>query len=1209
MAEGDTTFGPNAWLVDEMYEQYRADPSSVSESWRDFFADERDGDGSQRPAASAETAAGQGAPRTTTEAARDSEQEKRPPKSTVSPAPAGEGDRGEPIRGAAARIVQNMEASLAVPTATSVRTVPARLLEVNRKVLNGYLGRTGQGKVSFTHLIGYAVVKAVATVPNMNSTFTRRGEQPEVVHHQHVGLGIAVDVEKKDGSRTLLVPCIKEADNLDFKSFWSAYEELIRKVRNNKLSPDDFAGTTMSLTNPGTIGTVQSVPRLMPGQAVIVGVGSLDYPAEYQGADQRVIAELGLSKVLTLTSTYDHRVIQGAESGLFLQRIHDLLLGADDFYLDVFSAMGVPYEPVHWRPDVNPLDSERVKAEKQVHVQTLINIYRVRGHLIADLDPLRWKPPHTHPELDPATYGLTIWDLEREFFTDGLAGRDVMTLGDILGVLRDAYCRRIGVEYMHIQEPDQKRWIQEQVEGVGSALELDEQRHILDRLNAAEAFERFLHTKYVGHKRFGLEGAESAIPLLDELLDLAARAGAEEAVLGMAHRGRLNVLANIVGKSYRQIFREFEGDIDPETIQGSGDVKYHVGASGKFVGRSGRELPLTLASNPSHLEAVDPVVEGMTRAKQDQLNEPAAFPVLALLIHGDAAFAGQGVVAETLNLSALPGYRIGGTVHLVINNQLGFTTSPEEARSSVYPTDIAKMVQAPIFHVNGDDPESCVRVARLAFGFRQRFHKDVVIDMVCYRRHGHNEGDDPSYTQPLMYKRIENRRSVRKLYTETLVRRGDISMEEAERTLEDFSQRMSQAFEETKQSSPPEQPVAKAPPAPVGVLPHIDTGVDRDVLDRVVTALHTFPDGFHVHPKLEKQIRARADLYQSGSIDWSLAEALAFGSLLLEGGDIRLSGQDSRRGTFSQRHAVLVDSETGEGYAPLAHLDGGQGKFFIYDSLLSEYAALGFEYGYSVVHKDALVAWEAQFGDFVNGGQITVDQFIVAAEDKWGQTSGLVVLLPHGYEGQGPEHSSARIERFLLLAAEENIQVANATTAAQYFHLLRRQVRRDVRKPLVVFTPKSILRARTSRSPVEDFVSGSFQEVLDDPFVEDASAVRRVALCSGKIAYDAIKVRDEAKAALAVVRVEQLYPWPEQQIAEILARYERASEVFWLQEEPENMGPWPFVHSRLHRLLRDDFTLRHVSRAESASPASGSVTVHQQEQAQLLDHVLAGIPA
>jgi 2-oxoglutarate decarboxylase len=1210
--DGSAAFGPNAWLVDEMYERYRADPSSVAESWRDFFVGYR-----PDPVA--------------TEAQ---------PAPTPSPVAR---DGGQPLRGSAARLAANMEASLGVPTATSVRVVPARLLEVNRKVVNGYLARSRGGKVSFTHLIGYAVVKAVAAIPVMNSAFMKDGADARVVRHPHIGLGLAVDVPKADGSRTLLVPCIRDADTLDFRAFHAAYEELIRKVRSNKLSPDDFAGVTMTLTNPGTLGTVQSVPRLMPGQGVIVGVGSLEYPAEFQGADPQVIADLGVSKVITLSSTYDHRIIQGAESGLFLKRIHELLLGEDDFYGDVFRSIGVPYEPVRWRPDVNPTNRTEVARAKQVHVQTLINMYRVRGHLIADLDPLGLKEPRTHPELDPATYGLTIWDLDREFYTDGLAGEDWMRLGDILGVLRDAYCRRIGVEYMHIQEPDQKRWIQEQVEGVRTALEPAEQRHILDRLNAAEAFERFLHTKYVGHKRFGLEGAESAICLIDELLDCAARSGAQEAVLGMAHRGRLNVLVNIVGKSLRQIFREFEGDLDPATTQGSGDVKYHVGASGKFVGRSGIPLPVALASNPSHLEAVNPVVEGMVRAKQDLIDDPQGFPVLPVVVHGDAAFAGQGVVAETLNLSALRGYRVGGTIHLVINNQLGFTTAPAEARSSVYPTDVAKMVQAPILHVNGDDPEACIRVARLAFGFRQTFHKDVVIDMVCYRLHGHNEGDDPSYTQPLMYKRIENHRPVRKLYTETLVRRGDLTMDEAEQALEDFLAKMQTAFEETRQSAPP----AAAPTAPVlGSLEgaaHTSargesgpaTAVTQDVLERVVDALHETPPGFTVHPKLARQLAARLHLFADGQVDWSLAEALAFGSLLLEGTDVRLSGQDTRRGTFSQRHSVLVDYETGQEWVPLAHLDAPPdnsgsvpersagsvpersagsvpersdrrlGKFWVYDSMLSEYAALGFEYGYSVVHRDALVAWEAQFGDFVNGAQIIVDQFVTAAEDKWGQSSGLVLLLPHGYEGQGPEHSSARLERFLTLCAEDNIQVVNVTTAAQYFHLLRRQVRRAVRKPLVVLTPKSLLRARQSRSTIEELTGGSFKEVLEDGRVRgDPADVRRVILASGKVAYDAMEARDGRGLNVPVIRVEQLYPWPEEAILAALGRFPSAQEVFWLQEEPENMGPWPFAHLCLHRLLRD--RIRHVSRPPSASPATGSQTVHAQEQQALLDAVLQG---
>ena len=1191
--ERQATFGPNAWLVDEMYEQYRADPSSVTESWRDFFDDYR-----REGGAPTETPAPEPAPAVA----------KPPPAPAPTPPAVPGGVR--PLRGGAARLVANMEASLAVPTATSARTVPARLLEVNRKVLNGYMARTGGSKVSFTHLIGYAVVKALDAVPAMRSIYVE-GEngQAGVSRLAHAGLGLAIDVAKSDGSRTLLVPCIRDADTLDFATFLAAYEDIVRRVRNNKVGPDDFAGVTMTLTNPGTLGTVSSVPRLMPGQSVIVGVGALGFPAEYAGADPQVMAQLGISKVLTLTSTYDHRVIQGAESGLYLQRIEQLLLGADGFYDDIFRSLGVPYESVRWRPDTNPLDgmgNGAVQREKQVHVQTLTNMYRVRGHLIADLDPLSWKEPRTHPELDPATYGLTIWDLEREFFTDGVAGRNVMPLGDLLGILRDAYCRRIGVEYMHIQEPDQKAWIQQQVEGVHPTFSTEEQLHILDRLNAAEAFERFLHTKYTGHKRFGLEGAESLIPLLDEVLDAAASSGYQEAVLGMAHRGRLNVLANLVGKSFRQIFREFEGDLDPATTQGTGDVKYHLGASGKFVGRSGVSLPVTLASNPSHLEAVDPVVEGMVRARQDLIDEPESFPVLGILIHGDAAFAGQGVVAETLNLSALRGYRIGGAIHVVVNNQLGFTTAPAEARSSVYATDIAKMVQAPIFHVNGDDPEAVVRVARLAFGFRQRFHKDVVIDMVCYRRHGHNEGDDPSFTQPLMYKRIEARRSVRKLYTETLVRRGDISMGEAERALDDFLGRMQAAFEETRHSEPPVL-ADTSPPAVPGPAQSVDTGVPRDVLDRVATAMDEVPGGFTVHPKLLRTLQTRRQLYDGGQVDWSMGEALAFGSLLVEGTDIRLSGQDSRRGTFSQRHQVLVDYETGAEWQPLSGLAREGGKLWLYDSLLSEYAALGFEYGYSVVHGDALVAWEAQFGDFANGAQIVIDQFITAGHGKWGQPSGLVLLLPHGYEGQGPEHSSARIERFLTLSAGDNLQVVNATTAAQYFHLLRRQVRRPARRPLVIFTPKSLLRARHARSPIAEFETGRFREVLDDPGVADPASVRRVILCSGKVAYDAMAHRDEHGLPVAVVRVEQLYPWPEMLVLDTVSRYPSAREVVWLQEEPENMGPWNFVHGRLHRLLRDDYTLRHVSRPESASPATGSQTVHQRQQADILLRAFDGL--
>ncbi|MGP0032228.1 MAG: multifunctional oxoglutarate decarboxylase/oxoglutarate dehydrogenase thiamine pyrophosphate-binding subunit/dihydrolipoyllysine-residue succinyltransferase subunit [Acidimicrobiales bacterium] len=1222
------SFGPNAWLVDDMFDRFLVDPTSVSESWREFFADYRP---APVPAPQAAPSA-PGAPATGPTAS-----------SAVATAPrvgtASDTQDATVLRGAAARVVANMEASLSVPTATSVRSVPARLLEVNRQVLNNQLARTTGAKVSFTHLIGYAVVRALHDVPAMNAAFVEHAGdagKPGVIHHKHVGLGLAVDQEKSDGSRTLLVPCIRDADTLDFRSFVMAYEDLIRKIHSGSVSPDDFAGTTVTLTNPGTLGTVQSVPRLMPGQGAIIGVGALGYPAGFEAADPRVVAQLGLGKVVTLTSTYDHRIIQGAESGIFLGRVAELLTGADGFYDSLFESMGVPYEPVRWRRDSNAGDGteegEHQRLIKQVHVQTLINMYRVRGHLIAHLDPLDAEPPHIHPELDPLTYGLTIWDLPRSFVADGLAGRDVATLDEILHVLRDAYCRTLGIEYMHMQDPEQKRWIQQHVEGQPGTLNHEEQRHILDRLNAAEVFERFLHTRYVGQKRFGLEGAESAIVLLDSLFDAAAGSGVAEVVMGMSHRGLLNVLANIVGKSYREIFEEFEGNLDPESVQGSGDVKYHKGARGTFRGSAGEELPITLASNPSHLEAVDPVVEGMTRAKQDRLSPPTdgtpramsegtfGFPCMTVLVHGDAAFAGQGVVAETLNLSGLSGYRTGGTVHVVINNQLGFTTAPVSARTSVYPTDVAKMVQAPIFHVNGDDPEACVRAARLAFSFRQTFHKDVVIDLVCYRKHGHNEGDDPSYTQPLMYQRIEAKRSVRKLYTETLVRRGDITLDDAESALDDFNARLQSVLDEVRgEPSLAPELLPAHDTAPAAEVPE-ETGVDGDLLRALAALTRTVPDGFTMHPKLERQFRTRDDVVAEGQVDWALAEALAMGSLLYDGVNVRLTGQDTRRGTFSQRHAVLVDYTDGEEFVPLAHIaDGlrrvapalpepaGTGSFTVRDSLLSEYAAVGFEYGYSVEAPEALVLWEAQFGDFVNGAQIIIDNFLAAAEIKWGQYAGLVLLLPHGYEGQGPEHSSSRLERFLALCARGNMRVVVPSTSAQYFHLLRSQAVRTPKRPLIVVTPKSMLRAHAARSPFADFETGSFAPLLPDTDVVDPGAIRRIVLCSGKMAHEAHQRRQQlaggdpdAAGAVAIVRIEQLYPWPAADLEAVFDRYPQAEEVVWLQEEPENMGAWSFVHARLHALLPARLVLRHVSRSESASPAIGSAALHQLEQADLL---------
>ena len=1213
-------FGANSWLVEEMYERYRDEPETLSLAWRDFFSDYKPvGSAKADPTGELSRSSFDALPEpelknVATSAIKEPispEAPPRAPRPVVAIAPVEQTPlevvEPEPLRGVSAVIATNMEASIAVPTATSVRQVPAKLLEVNRKVINGYRERSGESKISFTHLIGFAIVRAIAdAVPNMKHVYaTDEQGKPQIKKFNHVNMGLAVDVDKGHGQRSLVVPVLRNADTLDFAGFLLTYEDIIRKVRANKLTLEDFKGANVSLTNPGTIGTQMSVPRLMAGQGLIVGVGTIDYPAEFQGSDERALGRLGVSKVVTITSTYDHRIIQGAESGMFLKYVHELLIGEHNFYADVFSSLGVPYESVKWRDDSNSLDSEDALLEKQMQIATLIRVHRVRGHLIADLDPLHWRAPRMPRELDPATYGLTVWDLDREFLTGGVGGVSRSTLGELLGVLRDAYCRTIGVEYMHIQNTDEQRWIQEHFEGVKRNDFAVDKIRVLERLNAAEAFERFLSTKYVGTKRFGLEGAESAIPILDKILNLATDAKMQGTIIGMAHRGRLNVLANVVGKEYDQIFQEFEGYVDPSSVQGSGDVKYHLGAIGEFVAQSGAKMHVELVSNPSHLETVNPVVLGTVRAMQDQIDPPLAYSVLPLAIHGDAAFAGQGVVAECLAMSDTSGYRVGGTIHLIIDNQIGFTTAPEYARSSQYCSDVAKTVQAPIFHVNGDDPEACVRVAQLAFEYRQEFHKDVVIDMICYRRYGHNEGDDPSYTQPLMYKAIAERRSVRKLYVETLVRRGDITVEQAEVSLGDYQAKLQDALEQTR-AKPHEKVIAAKPPLPQGVLPHLVTGVNREVINRVLTQLTSYPKDFMVHPKLLRQFETRdAQIVKGDDVDWATAEALAIGSLLLEGTSVRLAGQDTRRGTFSHRHSTLIDYLNENRWVPLAEIPEATGRFWVYDSLLSEYAALGFEYGYAHANQKALVMWEAQFGDFVNGAQIIIDQYLVAAEDKWHQHNGLVLLLPHGYEGQGPEHSSARIERFLQLCAEDNIQVCNPTTSAQYFHLLRRQVKRDVMRPLVVIAPKQPLRMKESRSLIESLTTGTFDEVIDDPFVALPSEITRVVLCSGKVAWDAISERDKRGAKVAVVRVEQLYPFPIEQIRTAISRYTNAKELVWLQEEPENMGPRYFVDDRIWSFKQEGYSLSHVARVESGSPATGSKTIHDQELADLMEQTFS----
>jgi len=1262
-------FGANEWLVEDMRERYEADPSSVDVAWREFFAAQ---DGAQptgstnsapaaaaQPAAKAEPAA-QPAPKSEPAPAAKAEtkpaakpdpkpasqaaepkperpaetkpepdkavDEKKPadkvepsgPPPTPRDAPARKstGPQNESqvtrLRGATARTVTNMESSLEVPTATSLRSIPAKLLIDNRIVINNHLARSRGGKVSFTHLIGYAMVKALRAMPEMNNSYTEQDGKPALLEPAHVNFGLAIDLPKSDGTRQLLVPNIKSAEEMDFGDFWGAYEDIVRKARDGKLTIEDFQGTTISLTNPGGIGTVSSVPRLMPGQGTIVGVGTLDYPAEWQGASPDAVARAAVSKVLTLTSTYDHRIIQGAQSGEFLRVLHQLLLGADGFYDDIFTGLRIPYEPVRWAADITASHDDDVS--KATRVQELIHSYRVRGHLMADTDPLEYRQ-RKHHDLDITNHGLTLWDLERSFPTGGFGGTPRLTLRKILGILRDSYCRTVGIEYMHIQDPEQREWIQERVEVPYEKVLPDEQLRILRRLNAAEAFETFLQTKFVGQKRFSLEGGESVIALLDRILTEAANDDLDEVCIGMPHRGRLNVLANLAGKSYGQIFREFEGKQDPRSVQGSGDVKYHLGTEGEFTTEEGKATGVYLAANPSHLEAVNPVLEGIVRAKQDRLDLAGEqFTVLPVLLHGDAAFAGQGVVAETLNLSQLRGYRTGGTIHVVINNQVGFTTAPESSRSSVYCTDVARMVQAPIFHVNGDDPEACVRVAELAYEFRQAFNKDVVIDMVCYRRRGHNEGDDPSMTQPLMYELIEGKRSVRKLYTESLVGRGDITIDDAEKALRDYQRQLEQVFTETKAALKGEddgttgqldRPRAQDEDERAPHKPR-QTRISQELVERIGDAFVAIPEGFTVHPKLAQLLERRHQMTREGGIDWGMGELIAIGSLLVEGTPVRFAGQDTRRGTFVQRHAVLTDKVTAKEWNPLLHLADDQAKLWIYDSLLSEYAAMGFEYGYSVERPDALVMWEAQFGDFANGAQTIVDEFISSSEQKWNQNSSVVLLLPHGYEGQGPDHSSARIERYLQLCAEDNMTVAYPSTPASYFHLLRGQAFARPRTPLIVFTPKAMLRLKGAGSSPEDFTTGTFQPVLPDRVELDPAKVDRVLLASSKLVYELEDERTKREDdRTAIIRVEQLYPVPGREVAEQVKAFPDA-ELVWVQNEPKNQGAWSHMALNLPEAMAqygEERPLRVVSRPASASPATGSTKVHAVEQASLLREV------
>ena len=1231
-----SNLGFNTGYIEELYAQFLEDPASVSEVWKEFFAGFEpsptdihastvaDAEAAPVEVAPVEAAPVEAAPAEAAPAAA-APAEAAPAEATPTPAKSPSAQE-KPIRGAAARIVENMESSLDVPTATSVRDVPVKLMTENRRLLNMHQQQVGGEKISFTHIIAFAIVKALKVFPNMNTSYRRAEKTGIHVIPASINLGLAIDVEKR-GKRTLMVPNIKAIGDMNFAGLLGAYNNLVRKARESRLEVSDLIETTTTITNPGMIGTIMSVPRLMPGQGVIIGIGAISYPAAYYAFPVEMMSRTGISQIMTLTSTYDHRVIQGAESGAFLACIEQLLRGEQGFFEEIFEDLSIPFQPFKLSSDTTPFvgrsdsGSEIDMIRKQARVLQLIRAFRVRGHLQADVNPLGYEWVY-RAELDPATYGLTIWDLDRKFVTGGLGESDLLPLREILDLLRMSYSRKIGVEFMHISDPDEKRWIQDRIEPLGATRELidDEKKRMLEKLNAAEAFETFLHTKYIGHKRFSLEGSETIIPLLDRILSDAAESGVREVVIGMAHRGRLNVLANILNKPYEVIFSEFEGSLDPNTTQGSGDVKYHLGASGVHVSPSGEELKVVLASNPSHLEAVNPVVEGMVRAKQEALadtqsggdglpDEHTLDTVIPLLIHGDAAFAGQGVIAETLHLSQLPGYRTGGTIHVVINNQIGFTTGPDDARSSTYATDIARMIQAPIFHVNGDDPEACVRMGRMALAYRQEFNKDVVVDMLCFRVRGHSEGDEPTYTQPVLYRKIEGKRSVRKMYTELLLRRGNMTIETAEKMLKDYKSHLLQAFESTKEIKHRTAPVLAelaGKPAPEYVLPTVETTTSIEYLKSVLTALVEFPKDLQVHKKLRRQFDKRKTLLlDEGRLDWALAEMMAFGTLLLDGIRIRLSGQDSRRGTFSHRHAVVYDQETNAEYIPLNHIEGIKNKFFVYDSLLSEYAVCGFEYGYSVSKPQALVIWEAQFGDFANGAQIIFDQFLSSAEEKWGQQSNLVLLLPHGFEGQGPEHSSARLERFLQMAAEGNMTICSFTTPANYFHALRRQAATEITTPLIVMAPKSLLRHPAVISPVNEFTHGALRLIISDE-QGDSDMVRRLILCSGKVYYDltdSLSNEEISVDHISVCRIEQFYPFPEKELTEELKRFANLETVVWLQEEPENMGAWTFLRNRLDDILSGqdrNIRVRYAGRVASASPATGSAIVHKAEQAAIL---------
>jgi len=1137
------------------------------------------------------------------------------------------------LRGPAAMLAQAMGESREVPTATSFRTIAVDTLDAKRKALNAQLNERGL-KVSFTHLIAWAIVQAAREWPVMVRSFEERDGKPFAIENGPVNLGIAVDVERKDGSRSLMVPAIKGADGLDFTAFHSSYEDLITKTRESKLTADDFQGTNISLTNPGGIGTAASVPRLMKGQSAIIAAGAIAYPPEWAHASPERLRQLGVSKVMTLTSTYDHRVIQGAESGAFLRRIEQLLQGEHGFYEAVAADFGIDPGPLAAAHPASasapPLgaappptapgapDEELLGAVQSA--TSLLKGYRTHGHLAARLDPLG-REPEGDPALQPESLNLTPELMARvpaSILRIGVPGE---TLLDVLPRMREAYCGTIAYQFEHLSSHQQRTWLREMVETGAhrQPLEDDEKRRLIGRLIDVFEFERFVEKAYLGQKIFSIEGLDVIVPMLDELVTLAGRAGAEEVVFGMAHRGRLSVLAHNLSRSVESILAEFEGAKQIEMVKavaaiphgGTGDVKYHYGHQGTYETHDGEKVAVRLYPNPSHLEFVDPVVEGATRFIQAEIEGPKlehkpkqAVPVL---LHGDAAFPGQGVVAETLNLQALRGYATGGTIHVIQDNQVGFTTDPEDARSTPYAADMAKGFNVPIVHVNADDVEACSSAIRLAMAYRERWERDIVIDVIGYRRYGHNETDEPAYTQPAVAAKIKAHPPVSQIYAQKLIEEGTIDSDAVEHLHSERHEEMSAALKDLRKKmelgdyEDPTVTTSSTGELDRSASPPVETAVPKGKLEELNEALLEVPESFTIHRKLRKPLGKRGEELGEG-IEFGHAESLAFASLLTEGVHIRLTGQDTERGTFSHRHLVLHDEKTGLPYCPMQNLAEAKAPFEIYNSPLSETACLGFEYGYSAATPNALVLWEAQFGDFANAGQVIIDSFIVSGEAKWGQTSRLTLLLPHGYEGSGPEHSSARIERFLALAAEGNIRIANPSTAAQYFHLLRRQALIRKPRPLIVFTPKGLLRLDRAAASVGQLTGGQFHFILDDPLTaERREKVERLVLCTGKVYWD-IDASERRAAAenVAIARVELLYPFAKEQLSELIASYPNLKEIVWTQEEPRNMGCWKVMSRRLPDLMPEGVELGYVGRPTRASPGEGYSVAHAREQERIV---------